>query len=173
MKQWYANELSKLSKVSVRALHHHDCIGLLKPSLRQSNGYRLYSEKDLLKLQQIIALKFFGFKLSEIKTLLNNNNDMIKNFSLQAKLLHEMAAALLEATSILKCITAKCSDNKSIPWEKIIELIEVYHMSQQIEHSWVKEVLNSEELKQYAKFEADLKARSSAKANAWLKKTFN
>jgi len=51
MKQWYANELSKLIQVSVRTLHHYDKIGLLKPELRLSNGYRVYSEKDLLKLQ--------------------------------------------------------------------------------------------------------------------------
>ncbi len=63
MTQWYAKELSNLTQVSVRTLHHYDQIGLLKPSLRQSNNYRLYSEKDLLKLQQIIALKFFGFEL--------------------------------------------------------------------------------------------------------------
>ena len=48
MTQWYVNELSKLTKVTVRTLHHYDKIGLLKPSLRRSNGYRLYSEADLL-----------------------------------------------------------------------------------------------------------------------------
>lgn len=58
MTQWFVKDLSKLTGVSVQTLHHYDRIGLLKPSLRQSNGYRIYSEKDLLKLQQIIALKF-------------------------------------------------------------------------------------------------------------------
>ena len=79
MKQWYAKALSELTYVSVRTLHHYDKIGLLKPTLRQSNGYRLYSEKDLLKLQQIIALKFFGFELSQIKLLLAKQDGMIEN----------------------------------------------------------------------------------------------
>lgn len=65
MKQWYAKEFSRLTHVSVRILHHYDKIGLLKPSLRLSNRYRLYSEQDLSKLQQIIALKFFGFELAQ------------------------------------------------------------------------------------------------------------
>jgi DNA-binding transcriptional MerR regulator len=43
MKQWYVKELSQLTQVSVRTLHHYDKIGLLKPELRLSNGYRLYS----------------------------------------------------------------------------------------------------------------------------------
>ena len=55
-------QLAKQICLSVRTLHHYDKIGLLKPMLRQSNGYRLYSEEDLVKLQQIIALKFFGFE---------------------------------------------------------------------------------------------------------------
>ncbi len=57
MTQWYVKELSKLTHISVQTLHHYDRIGLLKPSLRLANGYRVYSEKDLSKLQQIISLK--------------------------------------------------------------------------------------------------------------------
>lgn len=39
----------------MQTLHHYDRINLLKPSIRFANGYRVYSEKDLLKLQQIAA----------------------------------------------------------------------------------------------------------------------
>src|SRR5580704_18924363 len=108
MKQWYAKELSQLTQVSVRTLHHYDKIGLLKPTLRQSNGYRLYSEKDLLKLQQIIALKFFGFELSQIKLLLAKQDDAIENFAMQSKFLQEKAETLLEASRILKRVTDNC-----------------------------------------------------------------
>ena len=158
MKQWYAKELSKLTQVSVRTLHHYDKIGLLKPTLRQSNGYRLYSEKDLLKLQQIIALKFFGFELSQIKLLLAKQEDAIENFAMQSKFLQEKAETLLEASTILKRVTNDCSNKKSISWQQIIQLIEVYHMTQQLEHSWVKEIFTPDELKQYAEFEKEMKA---------------
>ncbi len=124
MKQWYAKDLSELAKVSVRTLHHYDRIGLLKPSLRQSNNYRLYSEKDLLKLQQIIALKFFGFDLSQIKRLIASHDDVLENLNLQSKFLQEKAETLLEASAILKRITDG-SNKKSIPWKQIIQLIEV------------------------------------------------
>jgi DNA-binding transcriptional MerR regulator len=76
MAQWYVKELSKLTEVSVQTLHHYDRIGLLESSVRLANGYHLYSEKDLLKLQQIVALKFFGFALSQIKTLLSTDVEM-------------------------------------------------------------------------------------------------
>lgn len=158
MKQWYANNLSKLTRVSVRTLHYYDKIGLLKPSLRLSNGYRLYSEADLLKLQQIIALKFLGFELSQIKTLLVTDVNIVEHFSMQAQFLQKKAEALVEASSILRRITADCSDKKSIPWEKTIQLIEVYRMTQELENSWLKKILNQEELKQYAAFVQGLKS---------------
>lgn len=164
MKQWYTKELSQLVQISVRTLHHYDKIGLLKPSLRQSNNYRLYSEKDLLKLQQIIALKFFGFDLTQIKQLLASNEDVIKNLSLQSQFLCEKAESLLEVAAILKRITEGCGTDKSIPWEKVIELIKVYQMTEQLEHAWVKEIFNPEELVQYAKFEAELKSHPEQQA---------
>jgi DNA-binding transcriptional MerR regulator len=77
MAQWYVKDLSKLTHVSVQTLHHYDKIGLLKPSLRHTNGYRIYSEMDLVRLQQIIALKFFGFELLQIKNILLSESDVI------------------------------------------------------------------------------------------------
>ena len=159
MKQWYAKELSQLTQVSVRTLHHYDKIGLLKPSMRLSNGYRLYSEKDLLKLQQIIALKFFGFELTQIKLLLAKQDNVVKNFAMQSKFLQEKADAFQEASTILKRVTERCGDDQSIPWENIIQLIEVYQMTQQLEHAWVKEIFTTDELKKYVEFEHEMKAR--------------
>lgn len=162
MTQWYVKDLSKLTNVSVQTLHHYDRIGLLKPSVRQENGYRLYSEKDLLKLQQIIALKFFGFELAQIKTILAAEVDVIDHFVLQSELLDEKAKAILQASKTLKKIVSDCNRHKSIPWKTIIKLIEDYRMSQQIEENWVTKVLNSEELKDYANFEQGLKTRFTA-----------
>lgn len=105
MKKWYTKELSQLTQVSVRTLHHYDKIGLLKPSMRLSNGYRLYSETDLLKLQQIIALKFFGFELAQIKLLLAKQDGVIESFAMQSTFLQEKAETLLEASTRLKRVT--------------------------------------------------------------------
>lgn len=170
MKQWYAKEFGELTHVSVRTLHHYDKIGLLKPSLRQNNNYRLYSEQDLLKLQQIVALKFFGFELSQIQKLLSKHDDLVENFSRQAKFLQEKGKALLEASSILKQVTNSCSNKKSISWKKIIQTIEVYHMTQQLKDSWVKEIFTPDEIKEYAQFEADMKLHSTSEKRAMLEK---
>lgn len=69
MSRWYVKELADMIGSSVQTLHHYDHIGLLKPSGHSIKGYRVYNEADLLKLQQIIALKFFGFEPSLSNTL--------------------------------------------------------------------------------------------------------
>lgn len=156
MIKWYVKDLSKLTDVSVQTLHYYDRIGLLKPSLRIQNNYRLYSEKDLLRLQQIIALKFFGFKLSKIKEMLEGKAEAIQLFKAQSKLLEQKASNLTQASKTLNSIITDIDDNKSIPWKNIIKLIEVYKMNEQLEETWVKEIFSPEELKQYVTFTTEL-----------------
>jgi DNA-binding transcriptional MerR regulator len=54
-----------LAGVTPRALHHYDRLGLLRPK-RSSGGYRIYSERDLETLEEIVALKFIGIPLKQI-----------------------------------------------------------------------------------------------------------
>ncbi len=128
MKQWYISEISKLIKISKRTLHHYDHIDLLKPSLRgnMGNGYRLYSEDDVSRLQQIIALKTFGFKLSQIKELLNPNIDLLDPLKKQLELLEKKAKAFAEINVVLGEVIANYNVNKNIAWEKVIAQIAKY-----------------------------------------------
>jgi DNA-binding transcriptional MerR regulator len=63
-------EVARLAHVTVRALHHYDRIGLWRPSGRSEDGYRLYTEQDLERLQAILLYKELGFGLGEIRDLL-------------------------------------------------------------------------------------------------------
>ena len=173
MNQWFVKDLSQLTGVSVQTMHHYDRIGLLKPSLRLSNGYRVYSEKDLLTLQQIIALKFFGFELSQIKTLITQENSALKHFSSQAQVLEPKATALLEGAKTLRGIIDSVDKSQSIPWETIIQLIEVYRMTEQLEHNWVKDIFTPDELKQYAEFEKEMKINKTPEHKAAFEKNWS
>ena len=170
MTQWFVKDLAKLTGISVQTLHHYDRINLLKPSLRMTNGYRVYAEKDLLKLQQIIALKFFGFELAQIKTLLAEEGKAIDHFNNQIKVLEQKAYALFEGAKTLKSIISSVDKHKSIPWETMIKLIEVYKMTENLEHSWVKEIFTPDELKQYAEFEHQLKSNKTLEQKAAFEK---
>lgn len=67
-------EVADLVGVSVRMLHHYDKIGLLKPAMVSEAGYRLYTEADLEKLQQIMFFRELDFGLQEIKSILESPN---------------------------------------------------------------------------------------------------
>jgi len=65
-------QVSKLTGVSVRTLHHYDQIGLLKPSKTTESGYRLYDEEALRKLQTILFFRELEFPLKQIKAFLDD-----------------------------------------------------------------------------------------------------
>lgn len=80
-------EVAALAGVTVRALHHYDEIGLLTPSIRSKAGYRLYTERDLLRLQQIMIQRELGLPLEHIRRVLDD-----PTFDLRAALLAQKTA---------------------------------------------------------------------------------
>ena len=71
MSVFTVSEVARLSGVSVRALHHYDEIGLLRPGHVGENGYRYYGPDELLRLQQILFHRELGFPLEEIRQALD------------------------------------------------------------------------------------------------------
>ncbi len=67
------NEVSKLTGVSVRTLHHYDKIGLLKPTAVTEAGYRLYDDTALERLQSILLFRELQFPLKDIKVILDSS----------------------------------------------------------------------------------------------------
>jgi DNA-binding transcriptional MerR regulator len=88
IRQYRTREFAELSGVTVRALRHYDRMGLLRPK-RAHNGYRAYGERDLVRLEQIVALKFVGLPLRRIKILLDRDG-------------HEIAGALRNQRRVLE-----------------------------------------------------------------------
>lgn len=71
-------EFAELAGVTVKALRHYERLGLLIPG-RTDRGYRLYAERDLERLEQVLALKFLGVPLRQIKTVLEQPTPELAN----------------------------------------------------------------------------------------------
>jgi DNA-binding transcriptional MerR regulator len=95
------SEVARLAGVSVRTLHHYDEIGLLRPSGRSQAGYRLYADKDLRKLQQVLFFKELGFPLEEIQRIVND-----RAFDLKAGLLMQRQLLIEKSVRIQALIRA-------------------------------------------------------------------
>lgn len=72
MSVYTVKQLSSLSGVSVRTLHHYDKIGLLVPQSRSEAGYRFYGREELLRLQQILFYRELDIPLAKIAELLGD-----------------------------------------------------------------------------------------------------
>lgn len=66
-------EVSDITGISVRALHYYDEIGLLKPSAKSEAGYRLYDDKALETLKQVLFFREFGIPLKDIKSMIDDH----------------------------------------------------------------------------------------------------
>lgn len=94
-------EISRLTGVTVRTLHHYDQVGLLVPAGRSTSGYRLYDKADLDRLSRVLGYRELGFGLDEIAGLLAEDVDLPAQLRRQRQLvgdrierLRRIAAAL-------------------------------------------------------------------------------
>jgi DNA-binding transcriptional MerR regulator len=138
-----ASEFARAAGVTVRALHHYDRLGLLKPTRRTASGYRLYSEQDFARLQQIVTLKFIGFSLKQIKDVLErDSHDLSTTLRIQRIILLEKGRqvesavhAIEEAESLL----ARGGKPGREAFAKIIEVIEMQNNT-----DWTKKYYSKE-----------------------------
>lgn len=92
MKTYTVNQLAQLAGISVRALHHYDEIGLLKPAYTGDNRYRYYSDEELLRLQQILIHRELDIPLAEIGAILDAPGfDRLETLQKQRERLEEQA----------------------------------------------------------------------------------
>jgi DNA-binding transcriptional MerR regulator len=104
-RDWKVGELAKMAGLTVRTLRFYDQIGLFSPSGYSDAGYRLYTEADISRLQQILSLKELGLPLEQIKAVMAGDRfslidvvtmqmDRLKqNIRMQQQLLHELGNA--------------------------------------------------------------------------------
>jgi DNA-binding transcriptional MerR regulator len=119
---------AELAGVTVRALHHYDRLALLKPR-RGASGYRLYTEPDLERLEQIVALKFIGLPLKQIKRVLDHDTRELPDvLRAQRGALEEKRSRLDQAIGAIR--DAEGSIKPGVPADaalirRIIEAIEM------------------------------------------------
>jgi len=136
-KLWQTREFAMLAGVTVRTLHHYDRLGLLKPTSRTSNGFRLYGERDFARLQQILTLKFIGFSLSQIKEILDRREfDLSETLRLQRNVIRTQRDRLNLALEAINRAEQTFEKSNSTDWESYKEIIEVINMEQNM--NWTK-----------------------------------
>jgi DNA-binding transcriptional MerR regulator len=115
-KAYTVRQLAKMAGVSVRTLHHYDQIGLLKPSSRTEAGYRLYAEKDLLRLQQVLFYRELDFPLDEICIILDLPGfDQVEALRDHRRMLGERAERLARLLRTVDRTIARLTEEDTMP----------------------------------------------------------
>ncbi|WP_164013351.1 MerR family transcriptional regulator [Pyxidicoccus trucidator] len=116
------SQVARLAKISVRALHHYDEIGLLSPSERSEAGYRLYTQVDLQRLQQVLFFRELGFPLEEVRRILGDPSfDLRSALLMQRQLLSERSARLDALLGAVDAALDALEKGKSMDQEKMFE----------------------------------------------------
>jgi DNA-binding transcriptional MerR regulator len=146
-------EFAQRTGVTVRTLHHYDRLGLLRPGGRTASGYRLYGERELIRLQQIATLKFIGCSLKEIKAVLSGpSSDLGETLKLQREALERKRRTLDRALKAVDRAQKLFAQSGRADWNALQHIIEVIQMEQ--DKSWMLPYFTPEQ-------QATLKARKS------------
>ena len=133
MRGYRVREFADLAGVTVRALHHYDRLAVLRPK-RTDSGYRVYSLRDLERLEQIVALKFLGLPLKEIKTLLDREARRLPEVLRSQRLaLEERRRSLEKAIHAIRDAEKAIASGKQADAQVLAKIIEVIEMQEKTE----------------------------------------
>ncbi len=119
-------ELAKKMGTTVRTLQYYDKEGLLLPSAESEGGRRLYTDKDFIKLYQILSLKSLGFSLDDIKNNINSLDtpaEVVEALSKQAAAIREKMKELSESLTAVETLQSEVQQMQSVDFKKYADII--------------------------------------------------
>lgn len=131
----------QLAGVTVRTLHHYDRIGLLRPQ-RASSGYRLYGDRELERLEQIIALRFIGVPLKEIGPILDSSS-LAEALPRQRALLEEKRKVIDDAIVAIQAAEATVNSGRRPDTAILTKIIEVMEMQSE-KSNWTEKYYSAD-----------------------------
>lgn len=136
------HEFAELAGVTVKALHHYDRLGLLRPR-RTDAGYRVYVDADLERLEEIVALKSLGFSLKQVGAILDHGPITLPDaLRLQRQAIENKQAHLSRALVAIRAVedAIECGTgaNPSV-LRRLIEVLDVQHDIETMKRYYSKE----------------------------------
>jgi DNA-binding transcriptional MerR regulator len=140
-------QFAALANVTVRTLHHYDRLGLLKPTLRSANGYRLYRMEDLGQLERILVLRYLGLSLREIADLLatggpDSEHGLPSTLARQATVLRERRAGIDRVLKAIERAQRQLQKDAEPEWPLYQIILKEIHMQES--QNWTEKYYSPE-----------------------------
>ena len=119
-------EVAKKMGTTVRTLQYYDKEGLLSPSAESEGGRRLYTDKDLVTLHQILSLKSLGFSLDDIKCRLislETPSDVATALTEQADSIREKIEQLTDSLTAIEQLKTEVLQMRTVNFKKYADII--------------------------------------------------
>ncbi|MCL2357496.1 MAG: MerR family transcriptional regulator [Defluviitaleaceae bacterium] len=151
-------EIAKKMGVTVRTLHHYEKLGLLIPSAESESGYRLYSYKDMVTLNQILTMKHLGFSLSDIKDRLPSLDtpaEVAEVLAEHAEEIREKISVLSTSLQAVEALREEVLQMQTVDFKKYSDIIVSLMLKN--EHYWAIKYMDDEMLDHIRKsFDGDM-----------------
>lgn len=131
-------QAAKKGGVTVRTLQYYDKEGLLSPTAVSEGGRRLYTDKDVVRLHQILSMKSLGFSLDDIKNRLiplDTPGDVAEVLSKQAASLREKIESLSESLKAIEALREEVLQMHSVDFGKYADI--VVNLQMKNEYYWL------------------------------------
>lgn len=140
-------EAAKKMNTTVRTLQYYDKEGILVPSAESEGGRRLYTDKDIIKLHQILSMKYLGFSLDDIKgrlICLDTPTDVASVLAEQADNLRDKIAALTESLKSIEMLKTEVLQMQTVDFKKYADI--VANLQLKNEYYWMIKHFDNETL---------------------------
>lgn len=133
-----AGEIAKIAGVSLRTIRFYDVKGLLKPVSYSEAGYRYYNQKSLVVLQKILMLKYLGFSLQQIESMIHDDisagKDTNSQLAEQKQLLQEKKTQLEQMITTIEIMEKSPEEDK---WSYLVRLLNLLTDEEKINEQYL------------------------------------
>ncbi len=158
-RSYRVGEVAEMTGVSIRTLHHYDEIGLLRPARRAGSGHRRYVTQDLLRLQQILTLRYLGFSLARIAELLERPDfDLVASLRAQRQALRDRVDEIRQIEGVLDALLADHQTGGAWDWTLVNRLTQSVQNQLDEKGTQMERYYTPEQLARFAELREQLPA---------------
>ncbi|MBD8028695.1 MerR family transcriptional regulator [Ureibacillus sp. Re31] len=149
-KKFSIGEFSEKTGIPIPTLHYYDELGLLQPERNPSSEHRIYNYEDIITLQKILSLKFLGYSLDKIASLLHESSftaDLNESLSLHLHALEREKVQIEQSMQAIKRVIKLVEEEGEVDSALLFSLIYSMHM----EHTWIERYKLTEVVEELSK----------------------
>lgn len=140
-------QLSKKTGVTIRTLDYYDQIGLIVPHSKTAGGHRLYSDENVMRLEQVLALKYMNFSLEQIKDVLDSSIRTYKETIEEQLCMVRQEQIRLEALEqALYAVLCSIEFEGETNWHIIFDIIRLFQQDPEAATHLLEDYLTKEEI---------------------------